>query len=362
MPYDPITLLSQLDETLPGGNEAANLLDDALRQSRGFIKTFLSVAHADGGALKPGAVSATDMIADGVVTAAKLASGVLDPGSSSIADGAVTEPKLANKAVSTRAIADGAVDASQIADGAVTATKIAVDGVMEDNIANGSVTGDKLALGSLTADKVAPIVGASVGLLVTTTTGGGDNKIAQVGGALTASLDNATTPPTLKLQLNTEQIGAIGNYAQFVRKTTRTTPVPAGVTVLGDGGLEWHYEYRNDEMVEINGTDIVIHTKGAYLVLLSGTACDCKGFVLSFRLKGPPAADKVVSPLVYTSGAGSFSGPTAVGIGVVSVSAENSIYEVAHWVEVSDPQQYGYTNPAGFPAVVYTSLSIIRLI
>jgi len=84
--------------------------------------------------------------------------------SSIIGDGAITEPKLANNAVSTRTIQDNAVNAAKILDGsvgnaelannAVTAPKIADNAVTTPKIADTSVTNTKLADLSISTNKI----------------------------------------------------------------------------------------------------------------------------------------------------------------------------------------------------------------
>ena len=65
---------------------------------------------------------------------------------STVNDGDITEPKLDNGAVSTRALADGAVTEEKLGDEAVSTRALA----------DGSVTDDKIALSGLHPEKVAP--------------------------------------------------------------------------------------------------------------------------------------------------------------------------------------------------------------
>ena len=102
-------------------------------------------------------------IADGAVTAAKIADGAV--GTAAIADGAVTAAKIADGAVGTAAIADDAVTAEKIADGAVDTDAIkwgAVDtyrlkdaAVTEKKLANGAVTESKIGYYAVTEQKIA---------------------------------------------------------------------------------------------------------------------------------------------------------------------------------------------------------------
>lgn len=90
---------------------------------------------------------------------------LLDVAAGSVADGGITEPKVATDAVGARAIAAGAVGADELADeavtpeklaaAAVTAEKLAPDSVTADSIAGGAVGAAELAAGAVTAAKVA---------------------------------------------------------------------------------------------------------------------------------------------------------------------------------------------------------------
>ena len=57
--YTAITTLSALDETIPSSNEVVNKLDDAMRQTRGFLKVFLGVVLDEVSAVHPTRLSCT---------------------------------------------------------------------------------------------------------------------------------------------------------------------------------------------------------------------------------------------------------------------------------------------------------------
>lgn len=119
------------------------------RSQRVFFERLFSPSAGhdhDGVNSKPAAA-----VADGAVTAGKIAAGAVTAGK--IADGAVTAGK----------IAAGAVTASEIADGAVTADKIAVSGVTTEKLAPGAVTADKLA----DTASLASLIGAGLGAVKT---------------------------------------------------------------------------------------------------------------------------------------------------------------------------------------------------
>lgn len=70
-----------------------------------------------------------------------------------IADGAVTTPKIADGAVTSAKILDGTIATVDIADGAITAAKLATDAAA-DNIATNTLNGLKISDGSIITDKL----------------------------------------------------------------------------------------------------------------------------------------------------------------------------------------------------------------
>lgn len=91
--------------------------------------------------------------------------------SPAIQAGAITASKLATDAVITAKILDKNVTSSKLADGAVTALKLGKDAVTNDKIAagvdgskisDGTISGDKLASGAITSDKIADLDASKV--------------------------------------------------------------------------------------------------------------------------------------------------------------------------------------------------------
>lgn len=70
-----------------------------------------------------------------------------------IADGAVTTPKLADGAVTSAKILDGTIATIDVADGAITAAKLAT-GAAKDNIETNTLSGLKLLDSSIPTDKL----------------------------------------------------------------------------------------------------------------------------------------------------------------------------------------------------------------
>ena len=84
-----------------------------------------------------------------------------------LADGAVTEAKIAADAVTTGKIKNGAVTADKIATDAVTTGKIENGAVTADKIATDAVTTDKIKDGAVTSGKLAAVTTAGTGTKMT---------------------------------------------------------------------------------------------------------------------------------------------------------------------------------------------------
>ena len=80
MPLDDIRLLSDLDESAPDGAVvSASELDDYIRQTRAFLKAFLSVAHDNTGALKEDLSNLTFADIGGQVESSQIAVRAIGP-------------------------------------------------------------------------------------------------------------------------------------------------------------------------------------------------------------------------------------------------------------------------------------------
>ncbi|MEU3342231.1 hypothetical protein [Streptomyces sp. NPDC006668] len=92
-------------------------------------------------------------LANGAVTEAKIAAGAVN--SVALADGGVLEEKLAEAAVSVGKLADGAVTDLKLADLAVTEAKLAAGAVGSTSIQDGAITTPKLVANSINGDRIA---------------------------------------------------------------------------------------------------------------------------------------------------------------------------------------------------------------
>ena len=88
----------------------------------------------------------TDTIADGAITDAKIATNALD--GNKIQVGSIAANRLADGAIGTAQLADGAIGTAQLADGAIVASKFAVGQNVDGNqLTTASVAANRLAGG-----------------------------------------------------------------------------------------------------------------------------------------------------------------------------------------------------------------------
>lgn len=126
---------------------------------------------------------------------------------SMLADALVTAAKLAKNAVETAKIVDKAVTTAKLADDAVTAAKLAADAVVTANILNGNVTFAKLAAAAI-ATKEQALAGTANNVLMT------PERVAQAINALLPPpvptgafmFFHATTPPEGWLLCNGQRV------------------------------------------------------------------------------------------------------------------------------------------------------------
>lgn len=257
--YPDITNRGDLDETLPASGESASKIDDAIRQTRQFIKDHLDVSFDEDGTLKVDAISSTDMLADGIVTSEKIGSGeVTGTHIAGYPDG-VDNPNLNDNSVNSRVLADNAVEEDNIKDGAVATDKLADEAVTTAKLADEAVTADKLSGsivdakistlngsklvdGTITADKIAVDAGLGIATpgLLAIADATGSSQLAKIGGILSASIV-AGSPPTLEFAFaggatDSSSIGVMhqvttGNMA--VGLNTRSLSRVYGDTIVG---------------------------------------------------------------------------------------------------------------------------------
>lgn len=148
----------------------------------------------DAGASDDAAQIGTSELADGAVTAAKLAPGVIS--TSTIPDGAVTQPKLADNAVSTGKLANGAVTTDKISPNAVNASRLSFS-ILD----NGSESLSPGQTKDITVASIAAPAKSGIYFPVLTLTSAGSVGTAMVSASIIHVRGNTDTQFFVKLRL-----------------------------------------------------------------------------------------------------------------------------------------------------------------
>ncbi len=290
MPLDEHSLLSQLIATQDqpdGTTVSAAEIDDYIRQVKGFLIRFLAKAHNDDGTLKDdvSVLSFSDI-------SGKVQNDQVEPD-------AIESVHISDDAILSRHIEDDQVLGAHIKDGEIVAAHLANDAVTNDKILDATISADKLAgdipyskLASSTgstivddsieASKIKCPTGASATIpnLIAVMDAAANSKIAKIGGVLTGSLNNATTPPTLEFAFQTAIDTAAGGIAIVAQD---------GVTNTVNLVTGWQHRkgwvaVRDGGIVTIGSTagsdkdKIILSTGGTYVVLFMLSAygtCAC---------------------------------------------------------------------------------------
>lgn len=235
MPLPEITLLSQLEETTPQGDVTTVAeLDDYIRQLKAFLKQYLAVAHDDRGELledsaeltfndingnlhgdriEPNTLSSIHVVDKNITAGSGLLSG-------NIADGAIGEDELADNAVTEDKIADGAVTDTKIV--GVSATKLTgvVPTANLPSLSAGEVEASQIAVHA-SLSPTAP------GLLVATDQSS-TNKLAKIGGVLSAALTTGATIDELTFSFVPSLSQDTGVVAVLGEDAINTPTLPTG--------------------------------------------------------------------------------------------------------------------------------------
>ena len=200
-------------------------------------------------------------LADGIVTAAKLASDSVT--TVKIAALAVTAAKIASDAVTTAKILDSNVTTAKIADSAITSAKIA-DGAIVDADINASAAIDKTKI-SGTA-----ITAADTGTVTSTIIADGTivnadinaSAAIELGKLADATIDEKSASYTLALTDKNKFI------KMSITSTANTVTVPTNASVAFPIGSQIHiiqYGTGKTQVIPVSGTVTIYATPGAYL-------------------------------------------------------------------------------------------------
>lgn len=296
MPYTPITTIAELQAQYaankPGGTEPASDLDDAIHQLQGFLVAFLAKAHTDVGDLSMGAVKATtfDPAGTGTIPSSALAGDIdgsklspvsvddsrLDDGAAIervIATGAVTETKLGTGAVTVDKIGAGAITTVKIGDDQITGAKIADGTITNDHVnAAANIAGSKLLVGSIPATAMAvpaPALTDDFGLLIVDQTTAADNKVANIGGALSATYHAGTNTILFSLTAGGSSDTACGRFGVSTSGAVAATGAwhPRQNWTRIQGLAEFYVVASTGG--GLTNDKLVLTTPGVYIVLFS---------------------------------------------------------------------------------------------
>lgn len=280
--YNTITTLKEIVTTTPADAEAASNLAAAVRQVKSFLLTYLAVSHSDGGELSADSVGSNQVLdgsipgsaISGNLTGDQIKAGEIDSWhlasnavlTAALKDLQVTAAKLASDAVETAKIADDAVTGAKIADNSIALVHMTDNSISDDEISG--VSGSKLEAGTVTPTKLSEdaTLGANLGLYVGTATASG-NKLAQIGGVLTATIA-AGTPNVLKFAFASGAASSTG-VAIFDQRVSGTITA----ATFADRG-PWN-RVSGETVSEVSGNDIKILQAGTYLVHFSGNGYSC---------------------------------------------------------------------------------------
>ena len=144
-------------------------------------------------------------------------------GSVSIADGAVTAPKIFAGSVSADKLAANSVTAGKIAAGSVSADKLAANSVIADKLAANSVGADKLVANAVTADK---LMANSVGT---------DKLVANSVTADKLAANAVTADKIMSHSVTSDKVDVKSLTAAFVNSGQMTAGDPSKAHVTFDG-------------------------------------------------------------------------------------------------------------------------------
>ena len=263
-----LTLISQLDATIPADTEANNKWPEAERQLRDSVKRYLLKAHADDGSITIAAVKA-GCYAPGSIHTADIANDVLGNAFNAFAVSSTTiSAMLSAVSIGTANLVGNATDPAHLATGCVTwekiaantvsATCMAVNSITTTSICDNAVIASKLGPLAVTTEKVAenaikpaqmwPGAGTTISTVAAplipvpiyqTTPPSNQSALCSIGGALTATIvpggDGAA--PVLTFAL----VGSAGSSGMFGRIYKDVSgPVLAGYN---------YTEFHNGDMI-----------------------------------------------------------------------------------------------------------------
>jgi len=282
--------LAALDATKgdPLDNESASKLGEVLRQTRTWMFDYLSTVFDDTIGLKPSAIGAS----------------TIPPGSIRGSAGGITEREIAFKTISANEIGDGQITDRCIAQGSITNSKVANETLTGLNIKYGSLSGLHLVDGTVDASKITPgsvqkehLAAASVTSAKIADSAVRLNHIKKrdldgsvfvqaaagtvmIGGQTVGEDSECLAPVKLSGALSIDAAGFVtissGLGSAYARVFEGGGPGIgiAATTAETKRGLNVPWKVQGDKfnLVDIDGTKILIRQDGKYLFLIRAPA------------------------------------------------------------------------------------------
>lgn len=379
--YPSTSTLTDLDPLTPAGTEVAAKIDDAIRQIKYFLVNYLAVAHNADGTHKNSSVS-IGSLADNLITLAKLQTIATNKvlGRSTAGTGNVELLDATTAGLALLSAANAAAQRTALGLGSIalvssiSATELATDAVETAKIKDLAVTTAKIADSNVTEGKLAS-ESVSVGKMKWSETGSdatpllmirrtGATAEVKVGGVLTASYDNTTSPPSLKFAMaSTTAATSTGDaglaYARLEEQKTSGTGAGAGSAAAWTDRSSWS-EHDPIDLIGISGAEITFKKKGVYRIDIKTPVSGAVGAFRSRLVKKNGASWDVVK--VGSSGlCGANGSAHSHIIEVLNVAADDTIYKVQTYIaatvgtsDLGAPVSTGDTE-------IYTIFEIIKL-
>ncbi len=379
--YPALRLLSQLDASKPASGAPISENDDAIRQLKAFLRSFLGQSFNDDGTLKDVTI-ATAMLADGCITNDELATDALSAldkiVNSLFSADSTGRGKFATGFVDSSLLEDGAVTTAKIADLAVTDVELADSAVIERVLAANSVSTTKVQDLAITAAKMAnslvlngKVVDKGIDTAALACTSGrliagnasGVAKAVKVQGAVSIAYSEPSGDPTLTFTI-TGTAATAATYALYAETSPlgdSPASVAGGWTSTTDRG-SWSLQTGSVDFMKVTGNKLQFTSDGSYLIRASVPGFSCGLHKIRLR-------DTSATPATMIQGACSASSPGTMTraelVGVLAVTGASvgspKEYYIQHWTEIAATNGLGLDINTGGDDTFHSLVEIVKI-
>jgi hypothetical protein len=240
----------------------------------------------------------TAMLADGVVTAAKIVANTITAGQ--IAANTITAGQIAANTITASQIASGTITATQISAGTITATEIAATTITGAKLVAGTITATQIASGTITATQIAAGTITGNKLVAGTIT---SNEIAAntitasqiAANTITASQIAASTITASQIAANTITASQIAANSISGDRISTSTSLPGTITIGATGvTLSTIQSQANDPAARVNANSTIIDP-GKILVSGATTLANWRNGSDSTKIEGGAIAANTIT-------------------------------------------------------------------